>query len=84
MLRKLMLVLGGTMLALTIAIPASASHAKPVKPDKPGQDVPPPPPGAAPPPRPPEPPRPKGVQAPRQPNPQKLKCALSYARLPGK
>jgi hypothetical protein len=32
MLRKLMLVLGGTMLALTIALPASASHAKPVKP----------------------------------------------------
>ena len=32
MLRKLMLVLGGAMLALTIALPASASHAKPVKP----------------------------------------------------
>ena len=35
MLRKLMLVLGATMLALTIALPASASHAKPVKPVKP-------------------------------------------------
>src|SRR6266536_165551 len=32
MLRKLMLVLGVTLLALTIALPASASHAKPVKP----------------------------------------------------
>jgi hypothetical protein len=36
MFRKLMLVLGGTMLALTIAIPASAtSNAKPVKPTTP-------------------------------------------------
>jgi hypothetical protein len=32
MLKKLMLVIGGTMLALTIALPASASHAKPAKP----------------------------------------------------
>ena len=35
MLRKLILVLGATALALTIAIPASASHAKPAKPAKP-------------------------------------------------
>src|SRR5438093_3417695 len=35
MLRKLMLVLGGTMLALTIALPASASHAKPPHPTAP-------------------------------------------------
>src|SRR4051794_12717367 len=35
MAKKLMLVLGGTLLALTIALPASAaSHAKPVKPAK--------------------------------------------------
>nr|MBA3427868.1 hypothetical protein [Actinomycetota bacterium] len=35
MLRKLMLVLSGTVLALTIALPATASHGKPVKPAKP-------------------------------------------------
>ena len=31
MMRKLILSLGGTVLALTLALPASASHAKPVK-----------------------------------------------------
>jgi hypothetical protein len=35
MLRKLILVLGATALALTIAIPASASHGTPAKPAKP-------------------------------------------------
>ena len=40
MLRKLMLVLGGTMLALTIALPASASHATPAKPPHPNAPTP--------------------------------------------